>query len=112
MLGGLWVSFFFVFYVFDSIQCFCRLAEHSTPEILRTPLHELALSIKLLKLGEIKDFVNKALEPPPLDAVMESIVLLKGNIYTILSLNILLVKDFLRIRFFLYHPSYKDIALL
>ena len=55
------------------------MAEHATPEILRTPLHELALTIKLLKLGSIKDFLNKALEPPPLDAIVESIALLKGD---------------------------------
>jgi ATP-dependent RNA helicase A len=54
------------------------LAEHATPEILRTPLHELALTIKLLKLGDIRDFLNKAIEPPPLDAVVESIALLRG----------------------------------
>jgi len=54
-----------------------KLAEHATPEILRTPLHELALTIKLLKLGSIRDFLNKALEPPPLDAIIESIALLK-----------------------------------
>lgn len=60
--------------MFDS----CRLAEHATPEILRTPLHELALTIKLLKLGDIRDFLNKAIEPPPLDAVVESISLLRG----------------------------------
>ncbi|XP_028409154.1 ATP-dependent RNA helicase A-like [Dendronephthya gigantea] len=54
-----------------------RLAEHATPEILRTPLHELALTIKLLKLGDIRDFLNKAIEPPPLDAVVESIALLR-----------------------------------
>ena len=55
-----------------------RLAEHATPEILRTPLHELALTIKLLKLGDIGAFLNKAIEPPPLDAVAESVALLKG----------------------------------
>ncbi|XP_078384818.1 ATP-dependent RNA helicase A protein-like [Oculina patagonica] len=54
-----------------------RLAEHATPEILRTPLHELALTIKLLKLGDIGEFLNKAIEPPPLDAVAESVALLK-----------------------------------
>lgn len=54
-----------------------RLAEHATPEILRTPLHELALTIKFLKLGDIREFLNKAIEPPPLDAVAESIALLK-----------------------------------
>ena len=52
------------------------MAQHATPEILRTPLHELALKIKLLKLGKIKDFLNIALEPPPIDAVVESIALL------------------------------------
>lgn len=56
---------------------FEKLAQHATPEILRTPLHELALKIKLLKLGKIKDFLNKAMEPPPLDAVVESLALLK-----------------------------------
>ncbi|KAJ7334340.1 ATP-dependent RNA helicase A [Desmophyllum pertusum] len=54
-----------------------RLAEHATPEILRTPLHELALTIKLLKLGDIGEFLNRAIEPPPLDAVAESVALLK-----------------------------------
>lgn len=60
---------------------FSRLAEHATPEILRTPLHELALTIKLLKLGDIRDFLNKAIEPPPLDAVVESIALLRGEFW-------------------------------
>ena len=49
-----------------------RLENHSTPEIFRTPLHELALSIKLLRLGQIKAFLAKAIEPPPLDAVYEA----------------------------------------
>ena len=37
------------------------------------------MTIKLLKLGDIRDFLNKAIEPPPLDAVVESIALLKGR---------------------------------
>lgn len=53
-----------------------RLDNHATPEIFRTPLHELALSIKLLRLGEIKEFLSRAIEPPPLDAVAEAIVAL------------------------------------
>jgi len=52
-----------------------------TPEMFRTPLHELALSIKLLRLGSISHFLSKALEPPPLDAVIEAQVLLKGLKY-------------------------------
>ena len=37
-----------------------------TPEMFRTPLHELALSIKLLRLGSVGQFLSKALEPPPI----------------------------------------------
>ncbi|TGZ59712.1 hypothetical protein CRM22_008906 [Opisthorchis felineus] len=51
---------------------FDRLEQHSTPEILRTPLHDLALLIKLLRLGPVGDFLKKALQPPPLDAVIEA----------------------------------------
>lgn len=70
-----------------------RLAEHATPEILRTPLHELALSIKLLKLGDIKEFLNNAIEPPPLDAVVESVAMLKGTEKIVSSRNICLVRS-------------------
>ncbi|XP_047197965.1 LOW QUALITY PROTEIN: ATP-dependent RNA helicase A [Hippoglossus stenolepis] len=51
---------------------FDRLETHMTPEIFRTPLHEVALSIKLLRLGAIGHFLSKAIEPPPLDAVIEA----------------------------------------
>lgn len=54
-----------------------RLEEHMTPEMFRTPLHELALSIKLLGLGSVGQFLSKALEPPPIDAVIEAEVLLR-----------------------------------
>ncbi|KAM9719884.1 LOW QUALITY PROTEIN: ATP-dependent RNA helicase A-like [Menidia menidia] len=51
---------------------FDRLESHMTAEIFRTPLHEVALSIKLLRLGAIGHFLSKAIEPPPLDAVIEA----------------------------------------
>ncbi|XP_040466654.1 ATP-dependent RNA helicase A isoform X5 [Falco naumanni] len=51
---------------------FERLQTHRTPEMFRTPLHEIALSIKLLRLGGIGQFLAKAIEPPPLDAVIEA----------------------------------------
>lgn len=57
---------------------YTKLEEHMTPEMFRTPLHQLALSIKLLKLGAIGHFLSKALEPPPIDAVIEAEVLLRG----------------------------------
>ncbi|XP_073973059.1 dosage compensation regulator mle isoform X2 [Rhodnius prolixus] len=56
---------------------YTKLEEHMTPEMFRTPLHQLALSIKLLKLGAIGHFLSKALEPPPIDAVIEAEVLLR-----------------------------------
>lgn len=56
---------------------FEKLDNYTTPEIFRTPLHEIALAIKLLRLGDIGKFLSKALEPPPIDAVIESEVLLR-----------------------------------
>ncbi|XP_058803551.1 dosage compensation regulator isoform X2 [Phymastichus coffea] len=56
---------------------FERMDEHMTPEMFRTPLHELALSIKLLRLGSIGQFLSKAIEPPPIDAVIEAEVMLR-----------------------------------
>lgn len=50
-----------------------------TPEMFRTPLHEIALSIKLLRLGGIGQFLAKAIEPPPLDAVIEAEHTLRGK---------------------------------
>ncbi|CAF4679677.1 unnamed protein product, partial [Rotaria sp. Silwood2] len=49
-----------------------HLDNYLLPEIFRTPLHELALAIKLLKLGDIKLFLSKAIEQPPMDAVAEA----------------------------------------
>ncbi|XP_043511200.1 dosage compensation regulator isoform X1 [Frieseomelitta varia] len=54
-----------------------KMDEHITPEMFRTPLHELALSIKLLRLGSIGKFLSKAIEPPPIDAVIEAEVILR-----------------------------------
>ncbi|KAK6620959.1 hypothetical protein RUM43_011258 [Polyplax serrata] len=54
-----------------------KLDEHMTPEMFRTPLHELALAIKMLGLGSVGQFLSKAVEPPPIDAVIEAEVLLR-----------------------------------
>lgn len=56
-----------------------RLEEHRTAEILRTPLHEIALTIKLLRLGSVGDFLGKALEPPPYDMIVESEAVLQSK---------------------------------
>jgi len=62
--------------------CFSRLPDHITPEILRTPLHELALSIKLLRLGDVEQFVDKAMECPSKESVTEALVTLQGTSVT------------------------------
>lgn len=56
----------------------CRLEEHTAPEMLRSPLHEVALTIKLLRLGSIGGFLGKAIQTPPIDAVIEAEYLLRG----------------------------------
>ena len=53
-----------------------EFVEHQLPELLRTPLEELCLSIKSLRLGRIEDFLAKALEPPDALAIKNAIDLL------------------------------------
>ncbi|KAM9801453.1 ATP-dependent DNA/RNA helicase DHX36 [Neosynchiropus ocellatus] len=45
------------------------LNAYQLPEIMRTPLEELCLQIKILKLGFIAQFLSKALDPPTEQAV-------------------------------------------
>ncbi|XP_040901545.1 ATP-dependent DNA/RNA helicase DHX36 [Toxotes jaculatrix] len=45
------------------------LDAYQLPEIMRTPLEELCLQIKILKLGSIARFLEKALDPPTERAV-------------------------------------------
>ncbi|XP_020637590.3 ATP-dependent DNA/RNA helicase DHX36 [Pogona vitticeps] len=49
------------------------LDDYQLPEILRTPLEELCLQIKILKLGGIAHFLSKLMDPPSSDAVLLSI---------------------------------------
>ncbi|XP_059648206.1 DExH-box ATP-dependent RNA helicase DExH7, chloroplastic isoform X1 [Cornus florida] len=65
--------------------CFCLYTRHrfekllrafQIPEMLRMPLVELCLQIKLLSLGNIKPFLSKALEPPREEAMNSAISLL------------------------------------
>ncbi|CAJ1940435.1 unnamed protein product [Sphenostylis stenocarpa] len=65
--------------------CFCLYTRHrfenlmrpyQVPEMLRMPLVELCLQIKLLSLGYIKPFLLEALEPPKVEAMDSAISLL------------------------------------
>lgn len=53
------------------------MSPNVTPEIHRTPLHEVVLSIKLLQLGDVELFLGRALDPPPPERVTEALVLLQ-----------------------------------
>lgn len=66
--------------------CFCLYTRHrfeklmrwfQVPEMLRMPLVELCLQIKLLSLGDIKTFLSKGLEIPRDDAIHSAISSLK-----------------------------------
>ncbi|CAI2341581.1 unnamed protein product [Caenorhabditis sp. 36 PRJEB53466] len=61
-----------------SKQRYEALDEHGTAEMLRIPLHQIALTIKLLRLGSVGEFLGKALEPPPYDMVVESEAVLQS----------------------------------
>ena len=57
---------------------YSQMAEFQLPEMLRTPLEELVLQIKVLRLGLAGPFLERALEPPPAKAVNDAIKLLKN----------------------------------
>jgi ATP-dependent RNA helicase DHX36 len=49
---------------------------YQTPELLRTPLEELCLSIKLLELGSVTLFLSKAIQSPPMVSIKNALDLL------------------------------------
>lgn len=55
---------------------FDAMPQYELPEMLRTPLQQLCLQIKSLRLGCIAQFLSKALEPPEPLAVKNAIELL------------------------------------
>jgi HrpA-like RNA helicase len=46
-----------------------EMAAQQLPEMLRCPLESVCLRIKTLRLGFIRDFLGKAIEPPAMEAV-------------------------------------------
>ena len=64
------------FHLFTQFQL-RQLAEYQQPEMLRTPLEELVLQIKILKLGQAEGFLQKAIEAPERKAVNNAIRCLK-----------------------------------
>ncbi|XP_008307701.1 ATP-dependent DNA/RNA helicase DHX36 [Cynoglossus semilaevis] len=56
------------YHLYNSLRA-SLLEDYQLPEIMRTPLEELCLQIKILKLGSVAQFLNKALDPPSEQAV-------------------------------------------
>lgn len=54
------------------------MPSQQAPEMLRCPLESIALRIKALKLGTIKGFLSKAIEPPSAQAIDHVIAVLTG----------------------------------
>ncbi|XP_075892371.1 ATP-dependent DNA/RNA helicase DHX36 [Nelusetta ayraudi] len=51
------------YHLYNSLRA-SLMDAYQLPEIMRTPLEELCLQIKILKLGSIARFLEKALDPP------------------------------------------------
>uniref|UniRef100_A0A452YDN3 RNA helicase n=1 Tax=Aegilops tauschii subsp. strangulata TaxID=200361 RepID=A0A452YDN3_AEGTS len=76
------------------------MPQFQLPEILRTPLQELCLTIKSLQLGAVASFLAKSLQPPDPLSVKNAIELLK----TIGALDDLEELTYLGTKFYC-HPS-------
>ncbi|CAI5931081.1 unnamed protein product [Closterium sp. NIES-65] len=70
---------------------FAALPDYGQPELLRAPLHSLCLQIKTLGLGNIGEFLGKAIQPPePLAPELlraNAIELLRANAIELLRAN-------------------------
>ncbi|KAK3750637.1 hypothetical protein QZH41_012824, partial [Actinostola sp. cb2023] len=66
----------YCFHLFTELQC-QKLIDYQLPEMLRTPLEEICLQIKILKLGMIEEFLSKALQPPSPQTVQNALDTLK-----------------------------------
>ena len=62
----------YCFHLYSSAQE-AKLADFTTPEILRTPLDALCLQIKILRLGDVREFLGQAIEPPPENAIASAL---------------------------------------
>ena len=53
------------------------MSEYELPEILRLPLQELCLKIKICELGDIEQVLSMALDSPPPKAINNAIIILQ-----------------------------------
>ena len=57
------------------------LADYQLPEMQRIPLEELALQIKILRLGRVEEFLSKAIEPPTEAAIHDALTSLRQLVH-------------------------------
>jgi len=53
--------------------------DNISPELNHCSLNKIGLTIKLLNLGDIYTFLNKAIDPPPTKTVYNVIDMLRGK---------------------------------
>ncbi|KAF8946016.1 hypothetical protein BGZ47_001510 [Haplosporangium gracile] len=61
------------FHMFSKTTFEEYMPEYQMPEIMRMPLEELCLMIKMCELGDIVDVLSRALDAPPLKAIENAI---------------------------------------
>ncbi|KAG0197455.1 hypothetical protein BGX28_009063 [Mortierella sp. GBA30] len=61
------------FHLFSKATFEEYMPEYQMPEIMRMPLEELCLMIKMCELGDIADVLRRALDAPPLKAIENAI---------------------------------------
>lgn len=55
--------------------------DNISPELVRSPLTRIGLTIKFLKLGDIHRFLSKAIDPPPIEAMNDVVSMLNGKVF-------------------------------
>ncbi|KAM9316510.1 ATP-dependent DNA/RNA helicase DHX36 [Gastrophryne carolinensis] len=58
----------YCYHLYNSLRA-SLLDDYQLPEVVRTPLEELCLHIKILKIGSIATFLRKLMDPPSREAV-------------------------------------------
>lgn len=65
------------FKLYSQYEYLCEMRDHELPEMLRTPVEELCLQVKSLRLpGDVSQVLEKAIDPPSPLAVENAVTLL------------------------------------
>lgn len=67
------------------------MEEETKPEILRCPLERVVLKSKLLDMGEPMEILALAMDPPDLNRLEQTVLLLKEVIYFCVQIFLILL---------------------